>query len=265
MFCTNCGAEITKQQRFCAHCGQAIGNVMDEETTSLEISKRSEDVAKRIGEELAQVAQPLTNLGICMQRAEVEKKNMERIQVAIGKAKKGDQNVALEVILIVLWCLMSFVISLRIMWSIRPFLSNSMADIVWLSLLAALAVGGSLMIHKLINPNAEKIVAKYQQEYNTSKKRYDELQQGCAINMQQCMPVLEKHLARDYWYMDAVTRISNYLRNGRAESIKEAINLYEEESHRMRMENLQYRTLVENQKQTVHTGILAVEAIARLL
>ena len=55
--------------------------------------------------------------------------------------------------------------------------------------------------------DAKKAVARYQQEYDTSMKRYDELQQGCAINMRQCMPVLEKYPSRDYRDMDAVSRI----------------------------------------------------------
>ena len=54
----------------------------------------------------------------------------------------------------------------------------------------------------------------------------------------------------DYRYPSAVESFYKYLNNNRANDMKEAVNLYEEEMHRLRMENIQLSIMEENQKQT---------------
>lgn len=54
-------------------------------------------------------------------------------------------------------------------------------------------------------------------------------------------------LPRDYRYYDAVAFFESALANGRADSMKEAINLYEEHIHRMNME-LNGRQMLEQSR-----------------
>ena len=54
-------------------------------------------------------------------------------------------------------------------------------------------------------------------------------------------------LPQDYRYLDAAKSILFYLENGRADNMKEACNLYEEELHRQKMENLQVDILNQQQ------------------
>lgn len=80
-------------------------------------------------------------------------------------------------------------------------------------------------------------------------------------------PVLSKYVPEDYWYSNAVQYICYYFRNRRADSMKEAINLYEEEMHRLRLESAAELTLIENQKQTANSAmavfLLATSGILR--
>lgn len=54
-------------------------------------------------------------------------------------------------------------------------------------------------------------------------------------------------LPQDYRYLDAAKFILFYLENGRADNMKEACNLYEEELHRQKMENMQVDILNQQQ------------------
>jgi len=56
-------------------------------------------------------------------------------------------------------------------------------------------------------------------------------------------------MPRDYRYYDAAVFIESALENGRAESMKEAINLYENHLHQMRMENYNRQILFANEQQ----------------
>ncbi len=55
-------------------------------------------------------------------------------------------------------------------------------------------------------------------------------------------------------YLNPVDRVVNYLldyfNSGRADSLKEALNLYEEDSHRLRMEQMQNEALMQSQEQS---------------
>ena len=65
----------------------------------------------------------------------------------------------------------------------------------------------------------------------------------------------------NYRYSTAVYKFCDYLNNSRANNIKDAVNLYEEEMHRMRMENLQAQIL---QQQRYQTSLAEISAIANV-
>jgi hypothetical protein len=53
-------------------------------------------------------------------------------------------------------------------------------------------------------------------------------------------------LPRDYRYYHAVSFFEQALSNGRADSMKEAVNLYEEELHRQKLENQNQQMMMDN-------------------
>lgn len=56
-------------------------------------------------------------------------------------------------------------------------------------------------------------------------------------------------LPRDYRYYHAVQYFEQVLANQRAENMKEAINLYENHLHQLRLEEYQQRIMIQNQRQ----------------
>ena len=58
-----------------------------------------------------------------------------------------------------------------------------------------------------------------------------------------------ERIPRDYRYYDAVSFLEKALANGRADNIKEALNLYETELHNRALENNSQRVLIMHQQQ----------------
>lgn len=72
---------------------------------------------------------------------------------------------------------------------------------------------------------------------------------------------LSQYVPQDYWYYNAIQHIYTYLVNGRARNRLEAINLYEEEMHRMRMEDMQADIMRSNRMQETYAAITAAASV----
>lgn len=57
-------------------------------------------------------------------------------------------------------------------------------------------------------------------------------------------------MPRDYRYYEAAQFFENALENGRADNMKEAVNLYEDNLHKLRMENYNHQLLFANEQQS---------------
>ena len=84
----------------------------------------------------------------------------------------------------------------------------------------------------------------------------------------------QKYLTREFWkfwdsfppeyrYEIAMSTIAGYFSSGRADSLKEAFNLYEEQVHRWRMESAANRAVELQRQQTAYlASIRATSAIS---
>ena len=72
---------------------------------------------------------------------------------------------------------------------------------------------------------------------------------------------LNNYVPRNYWYSNAIVSFVDYMQNGRASNLKEAVNLFEEELHRMRMENMQAELVKQSRYQT---SLAAISAVANV-
>lgn len=103
--------------------------------------------------------------------------------------------------------------------------------------------------------------------YQYAKKRLVQQQQKIDAKRQSIMPRIDEiskevydistnnaeaidKLPRDYRYYNAVSHFEHTLANGQADSMKEAISLYEEFLHRCRLEADSARIIQENMRQT---------------
>ena len=120
----------------------------------------------------------------------------------------------------------------------------------FIGLVVGIAVG--FVLYRLCGGFLRQTVKSERRRYEAKKAQFVENYQQCYLVV---APVLERYLPEDYWYSDAVEAVSCYLRNMRADSIKEALNLYEEELHRLRLENTAKLILIENKKQTAYAAL----------
>ena len=71
-------------------------------------------------------------------------------------------------------------------------------------------------------------------------------------------PIVKRYVPKDYCYPYAIDKFVTYFRNRRADNIKEAINLFEDELIKSEMISLQEDILFENQKQSFYSLITAL-------
>lgn len=74
--------------------------------------------------------------------------------------------------------------------------------------------------------------------------------------------VLNRYVPTDYQSSFALSYICNYLSNGRASNLQAAMNVFEEECHRMRIENIQQELLKQSKYQTAFAAVSAVANVS---
>lgn len=140
------------------------------------------------------------------------------------------------------------------------------------------AVAGGFLGHRLKKKLLDKKHQSTNQQIDSMKPQMEqisrEIYRVTTENQEQI-----NLMPRDYRYYDAVSFFENALTNGRADSLKEAINLYEEHIHRQNMELNSRQILHQNRMQSemlanieqsaqqaaVNTGITATFTILQYL
>ena len=121
------------------------------------------------------------------------------------------------------------------------------AIIIWL--VSLLAMSG--VFANLISKNAGKMAEKKLNDHNKNAAVHNEsVDKQIAVAEENCN-VIRNEIAGydlswyppDYFYSDAAESFARYLRNQRANSLGEAVNLYEEEKYRNEMTDLQRQQL----------------------
>jgi hypothetical protein len=99
----------------------------------------------------------------------------------------------------------------------------------------SLIIGGIFVARKWVDSKNESLKQMAINKEKTVNENYKLLDQ-VLFSKSTIMQTLRMFPDR-YWYPFALQKMAEYFVNRRVDSIKEAINLFEEESHRMRLEN----------------------------
>lgn len=135
--------------------------------------------------------------------------------------------------------------------SLRVLISNFMAGFLLIGYLAALITHGSQIAFYVFGIAGGifsfKFIANLRgpkkdiEEKERLEKEFKEIDQQLIEELGDRYVEAIKIIPSDYAYPECVYALHSYLVNGRADSLKEAINLFEEEQHRMRVEENQSR------------------------
>jgi len=242
MYCNQCGKEIAEQSIFCNFCGARI--------TTRDISSDSRSSATLMVSDDSQLEKMIGNLGYLIKPI----KNMEAYYAQYNTFEKRvksweTSNTFFEIlgISLLIGGGVSFVISL---FSNIYLDTEGVFNTLFKICFVIVFIVSYRIYGKRVNNKKKEMIEKNKIEAN----RYYESGQKI---MRQVYPLLNETLPQQYWYSHAIEHIYTYLKNYRASSMKEAINLYEEEMYRIRMEDMQNRILIQNQRQTTFSAITA--------
>lgn len=127
-----------------------------------------------------------------------------------------------------------FLIAIILMLPLSAFLPPPVAIIILLILCPSI-----LEFRNLLKKQKR---AQLQAEIDSLEEKYASMMESIKDQISKIPP--------DYRYSTAIESFYKYVNNQRADNIRDAMNLYEEEMHRLRLENAQEAILRENQKQT---------------
>ena len=213
MYCQNCGTEIQDGSQFCPNCGQRADSA---QAVGMQQSNNY-GINQRVGvrqEEIAELNKMISYFSQMSAQYEEYDRVREMINPKYLRKRVG----------LLVWGIIICVIGL-----IFAFIP------VW-ALAALLLPGGALMIFFYIYTSYSR-----NKNYAINCARYDELTAQLYqhyLNYGNCM------VSAEYTNPSNLQAILNTIQSGRADTIKEALNILIEDAHRMNMETLATQTAV---------------------
>lgn len=209
MFCSNCGKEITENSKFCPHCGSAVNQI--EET-------KTRDVAQGNGllDKLSDCKIYFSQISALYDFHRIGSKLINNT-VWIKKVNSKFTEGIICLLLGVITFIPTFKYIIENEWVPLIFLWEVViAEIVF-------AIVGGVMT--LIYKKHKSTIAFYKEKMPVIDGKiadYYNKYSDCPISIEYSDP-------------NTIERIISYLNSGRAENIKEAINVYEDECHKEQM------------------------------
>ena len=217
MKCKNCGMEIDNDSRFCSGCGARVEEVLSMREDALQAKKKLMDdleIALPIYQKIASIS--------------------EKIEVTNNKKNKKQR----LLIKIFLWYIFLFCgAMLGGMISFSLVIATRNTSILELGIVIGMIAGAIVKI--LLKQKKDKDIDKQIKEYQVELRDF--------LNEYNCRELY--CVPEKYRYFIAVNYIYECLRDGRASDLKEALNMYEEQMHRWKMEGYQQQMLVRSEQQ----------------
>ena len=195
---------------------------------------------------LAPLIEPLKNFESLVDKEEIIKRNCQQ--------KRNNAVSSMKVMCVaapVVSFIVFFILNFEVILKHPPF-------IVKLMVLAVIALP-VYYFHSYFKPVNEKKFEEIMLEENQLVEEIKSEQTNAIApywnEITECIPP-------KYQYSFAVNAFCSYLQNCRASNLKEAINLYEEEMHRNRMEQMQSEMLHQQKYQTALAAVSAVANVA---
>lgn len=256
MFCSKCGMKNEDGVQFCGGCGAAlIGGQSGEEMYQRQ-SGREELIAK-----LQQVLPKMIRIDNTDASIQQKKKEKEMVD----KNEKGKFRVGLFLIIYILsLCALEGVLGLLTMiigsiTSHHLYFMDTVYGIIVIPWLIGLIIGTIIVLKKdkRCKEKATRRILELEDEIKVLEQKNETEIRGLFPEIQ--------IVPSNYRYVIAVQYIVESFQNRRADTLKEAINLYEEQLHRWKLENaseqmltLQRQQMSELNKINANTTVSAI-------
>lgn len=209
MFCQNCGNEISDNGKFCPACGAAVN----------QIEVKKESAVSNQKDLTGSLRDCLSHFSKISEIYNFRRTGLNLINNTVWR-KKVNSNFTVGFIFFILG-IVTFIPTFKAVvdseWVLIIFLWE-----VLLAEIVSAVVGG---ISALIYGKHKETIKFYETKISVMERKIEE-----HYNLYENCP-----LAIEYTAPDTINTLISYLNSGRAENLKEAINLYEDECHKAQM------------------------------
>ncbi len=241
MFCKNCGREVDVKAAFCPGCGCRMENEIVTMTKTVDqggfMSKAEQDNQFFI-QAMGSLLAPLEQIGKVVTTIDNNKK-------AIKKAQSGLRNH------VSLWL---------------PALITGIVALYIGSLFGSMKAVGVLWLIGI--PTAGVIGFVRERNYKITMEKLVPMQDDLLLQLNDICGTINPEymhlIPRDYRYFQACQFFYTAFVNGRAMNMQQVVNLYEEEMHRNRMENMQLKQVEQLKSIRTSSNISAAASTANL-
>lgn len=243
MFCKNCGREVDTNATFCPGCGTKLQDPVTSITTSnigTQFTSKAEIDNQYLIQAVGSLLSPLEQIGKTVTR-------IDRKKIEISNNEK------ISKMHLDLW-LFPFMGIMCIAFILTFFKPS---DTVYGLLSCILGIPTGFVVGKYWKNKHIK------QSNNTCQNR-DQLLQNLNDICETINPEYMHLIPRDYRHFHACQFFYNAFLNGRAMSMQQAVNLYEEELHRSRMEKMQLQQVAQLKSIRTSSAIGAAASSANL-
>lgn len=247
MFCKNCGREIDSNAAFCPGCGNRIQDMITTMTTASSDAKfmsKAEQDNQYLIQAIGSLLSPLEQIGNIVKQVEMKNRALSSMENNIKKHTS-------RILFIFIGLFVGFFIA-GILQNIFNF-SNGFAFVIMFS--TGIPIGivlGKFRVESLIK------------QINDVSNKRDQMLQNLEDICKTINPEYMHLIPRDYRHIHACQFFYNAFLNGRAMSMQQAVNLYEEELHRSRMEKMQLQQVAQLKSIRTSSNISAAASTANL-
>lgn len=171
--------------------------------------------------ELKEIMPVMDKVDKCNQKLDDIWQRIEILKSQINEGYSPKKHTSLPMKIVV-------VISAWLLYAIRGSWVSAILTILWVIIMLGFIVRSKQMFERTKEP--------FRQEFERKKQEYEQTEQEMLAELAPHWQKVQAVIPQDYIAPMFVRAAYGYLVNGRADSMKEAINLFEEEQHRWRME-----------------------------
>lgn len=249
MICSNCGAQLSDNIKFCPNCGEKILETPMQQTQDVNMLVTSVQAADEICQQIYKMGNKKTAL--------------EQRKQQLLKSFQPEMIILVAVGLFGLYSFFGLINSFFLIGRNVKEEGIFLAIIIFIGQIVIFIIAESvatllgLFVYKKYKKSEENKRAKIAEVDAQIKQTDDDIDLFYAKNYD-----ILQVLPPDYRYAMASNYILSILINCRADSIKEAVNLYETQLHQWRMEN--YQSQILNQQIQINKHLIGLD-IAMLL
>lgn len=248
MYCLNCGTENQQNARFCCKCGTELNSIILAENQNSNASVVDQAYINQI-EQIVLKLQELSKIQDFITQKRKELENNDKILNSYKRSQKDNGK-------IILLMMVFFLVSLCIVFTTITLITENEKIIRLISFLVAVVVDIVTFkpMNTLIKKNELRQVNRYTERCELIKIECGKMEK----NEKELINTLSREIhiiPPNYRYLLAVQYIFDSFVNMRARNMTEAINLYEEQLHRWKIENAQQQMLALSRQQTMAAQI----------